>query len=83
VDHIIIYYFMVVGERCVWAEAGSVRTGGQYASENAGISNIYRGENPLRRISKGSWATIVVPGLAGPKSRPQEVCPMENRVDIP
>ncbi len=65
------------------AEAGSVRTRGQHTSENVGISNIYRGENPLRRISKVSWATIVVPGLVGPKSQPQEVGPMENRVDIP
>ena len=65
------------------AEAGSVRTRGLYTSKNVGISNIYRGENPLRRISKVSWATIVVPGLVDPKSRPQEVGPMENRVDIP
>lgn len=64
-------------------EAESVRIRGLYTSKNVGISNIYRGENPLRRISKVSWATIVVPGLVGPKSRPQEVGPMENRVDIP
>ena len=43
-------------------EAGSVRAGGLNTSKNVGISNIYRGENPLRRISKVSWATIVVPG---------------------
>ena len=65
------------------AEAGSVRTRGLYTSKNVGISNIYRGENPLRRISKVSWATIVVPGLVDPKSGPQGVHPMENRVDIP
>lgn len=65
------------------AEAGSVRTRGLHTSKNVGISNIYRGENPLRRISKVSWATIVVPGLVGPKSGPQGVHPMENRVDIP
>ena len=53
------------------------------ASKNVGISNIYRGENPLRRISKGSRATIVVPGLVDPKSGPQGVRPMENTVDIP
>jgi hypothetical protein len=74
---------MAVEERCVRVEARSVRTRGLLTSENVGISNIYRGENPLRRISKVSWATIVVPGLVGPKSRPQEVGPMENRVDIP
>lgn len=74
---------MAVEECCVQAEAESVRIRGQCTSKNVGISNIYRGENPLRRISKVSWATIVVPGLVGPKSRPQEVGPMENRVDIP
>lgn len=64
-------------------EAGLVRARGLYTSKNVGISNIYRGENPLRRISKVSWATIVVPGLVDPKSGPQGVHPMENRVDIP
>lgn len=65
------------------AEAAAVRRRGQHTSKNVGISNIYRGENPLRRISKGSRATIVVPGLVGPKSGPQGVHPMENTVDIP
>ena len=65
------------------AEAGPVRACGQHSSENVGISNIYRGENPLRRISKVSRATIVVPGLVDPKSGPQGVRPMENTVDIP
>ncbi len=64
-------------------EARSVRARGLYTSKNVGISNIYRGEKPLRRISKVSWATIVVPGLVDPKSAPQGVHPMENRVDIP
>jgi hypothetical protein len=67
----------------MWAEAVSVRNRGLHTSENVGISNIYRGENPLRRISKVSWATIVVPGLVNPKSGPQGVHPMENRVNIP
>ena len=65
------------------AEAAVVRHRGVHRSENAGISNKYRGENPLRRISKGSWGRIVLPGLAEPKSGPQEVRPMENTVDIP
>ena len=65
------------------AEAGLVRARGQHTSKNVGISNIYRGENPLRRISKVSRATIVVPGLVDPKSGPQRVRPMENTVDIP
>ena len=73
----------VVEERCVWIEDRLVRAIGPDTSENVGISNIYRGENPLRRISKGSRATIVVPGLVDPKSGPQGVHPMENRVDIP
>lgn len=73
----------VVEERCAQAEAVALRRRGQCTSENVGISNIYRGENPLRRISKGSRATIVVPGLVDPKSGPQGVHPMENTVDIP
>ena len=64
-------------------EAVSVRNRGLYTSKNVGISNIYRGENPLRRISKVSWATIVVPGLVEPKSGSQGIHPMENTVDIP
>ena len=64
-------------------EARSVRACGLHTSKNVGISNIYRGENPLRRIPKGSWATIVVPGLVDPKSGSQEIHPMEEQVDIP
>lgn len=67
----------------MWAEAGSVRACGLHTSKNVGISNIFEGENPSRRISKVSRATIVVPGLVGPKSGPQGVHPMENTVDIP
>ena len=59
----------------------STRGGGTRAA--VGMSSDKRGENPLRRISKGSRATIVVPGLVDPKSGPQEVHPMENTVDIP
>ena len=72
----------MVRECCIWIEVRPVRAYGLYTSKNVGISNKYRGENPLRRISKGSWATIVVPGLAGPKSGPQEVHPMEDTIDI-
>lgn len=64
-------------------EAGLVRACGLHTSENVGISNMYEGENPSRRISKVSRATIVVSGLVGPKSGPQGVRPMENTVDIP
>jgi len=73
----------VVEECCIQVEAVCVSGRGQYTSKNVGISNIYRGENPLRRISKVSRATIVVPGLVDPKSGPQGVHPMENAVDIP
>lgn len=73
----------VVEECCTWVEAVCVSGRGLCTSKNVGISNIYRGENPLRRISKVSRATIVVPGLVDPKSGPQEVHPMENMVDIP
>ena len=74
---------LVVEECCTWSEAVCVSGRGLCTSKNVGISNIYRGENPLRRISKGSRATIVVPGLVDPKSGPQGVRPMDNTVDIP
>ena len=74
---------LVVEECCMRLEAAGVSRRGLHTSKNVGISNIYRGENPLRRISKGSRATIVVPGLVDPKSGPQGVHPMENTVDIP
>ena len=46
-----------------------VRFGGAVSSENAGMSNHKAGENPARRKSKVSWATVIVPGLVGPKPR--------------
>ena len=45
------------------------KSGGAISSENAGISNHKRGENPLGRKSKVSRATVIVPGLVGPKPR--------------
>ena len=39
------------------------------SSENAGISNLKTGENPVGRKSKVSRATVIVPGLVGPKPR--------------
>ena len=39
--------------------------GGALTSENAEMSNDKRGEIPLRRKPKVSWATFFVPGLAG------------------
>ena len=64
-------------------EGRLARATGVVRSKNVGISNNTEGENPSRRKSKGSRATIVVPGLAGPKSQPQGVGPMEKRADIP
>ena len=46
-----------------------VRFGGAVSSENAGMSNHKAGENPAHRKSKVSWATVIVPGLVGPKPR--------------
>ena len=42
---------------------------GALSSENAGISNHKTGENPVGRKSKVSRATVIVPGLVGPKPR--------------
>ena len=39
------------------------------SSENAGISNLKTGENPVGRKSKVSRTTVMVPGLVGPKPR--------------
>ena len=46
-----------------------VRYCGALSSENAGISNLKTGENPVGRKSKVSRATVMVPGLVGPKPR--------------
>ena len=54
----------------------------RYRSENAGMSNHKAGENPAHRKSKVSWATIIVPGLVGPKPRPKGVGDGQ-RVNIP
>ena len=54
-------------------EAGPVRAGGRYRSENVGISSTNAGENPAHRKSKVSWATQIGSGLVGPKARPKGV----------
>ena len=51
----------------------TVRSGGALSSENVGMSNHKAGENPARRKSKVSWATVIVPGLVGPKPRRSSV----------
>ena len=40
----------------------TVRGRGVCASENAGMSNELKGENPSRRMTKGSWVKFVFPG---------------------
>ena len=59
-----------------------VSPGGALSSENAGMSNFKAGENPAHRKSKVSWATVIVPGLVGPKLRRISVGDGQ-RVNIP
>jgi hypothetical protein len=51
------------------AEAVLARDGGVHRSENVGMSNRKLCEIHNHRKSKVSWATDVVPGLVGPKTR--------------
>ena len=46
-----------------------MRFAGELSSENVGISNFKKGENPFRRKSKVSWAMVIIPGLVGHKPR--------------
>ena len=46
-----------------------VKICGAVSSENAGISNLKTDENSVGRKSKVSRATVIVPGLVGPKPR--------------
>ena len=48
-------------------EVGLRRSGGALGSENVGISSVNSGENPERRKSKVSYATLIDVGLGGPK----------------
>ena len=41
--------------------------GGACGSKNVGTSNRKEGEIPSRRKIKVSWATMIDPGLVGPK----------------
>ena len=59
-----------------------VNNGGALSSENAGISNLKTGENPVGRKSKVSRATVMVPVLVGPK--PRRMCVGDgHQVNIP
>ena len=44
--------------------------GGAIGSENVGMSSDNKSEKLLRRKTKVSWATVIVPGLVGPKQYP-------------
>jgi hypothetical protein len=44
-----------------------VRPGGAFGSKNVGTSNRKTGGIPVRRKIKVSWATVIDPGLVGPK----------------
>jgi hypothetical protein len=46
------------------------------------MSNDKIGEKPIHRKTEVSWATIIVPGLVGPKPRPKGVGDGQL-VDIP
>ena len=59
-----------------------MRFGGAHRSENVGMSNDKAGEKPAHRKTEVSWATIIVPGLVGPKTRPKGVADGQQ-VDIP
>ena len=55
----------VVGERSICVEGISARSTGADRSEHAGMSSDKRGENPLRRKPKVSYAMLVIVGLVG------------------
>ncbi len=59
-----------------------MRSGGAYGSENAGTSSEIKVKNFDADLPEVSWATFFVPGLVGPKSRPQGVDDGQ-RVNIP
>lgn len=63
----------VLEKRSVLHRSLDVSRGGANGSENGGMSNFNKGENPLHRKPKVSPATIFDGGLAGPKTRPQGV----------
>ena len=72
----------VVAERSVCRRRCPVRGAGGIGSENVGMSNEQGDENSPRRMSKVSYPTSVVVGLAGPKAQPKGAADGE-RVNIP
>ena len=61
----------VVAERSVCRRRCGVTHAGGIGSENVGMSNEQGDENSPRRMSKVSYPTSVVVGLAGPKVQPK------------
>ena len=59
-----------------------MRLGGAHRSENAGTSSEIKVKNLDADLPEVSWATVFVPGLVGPKSRPKGVDDGQ-RVNIP
>ena len=59
-----------------------MRHAGASGKANVGISNDKAGEKPAHRKTEVSWATIIAPGLVGPKPRPKGVGDGQL-VDIP
>ena len=57
----------MVGEHFKRAEAGPVRAGGVFRSENVGMSNHNATEKVALRKSKVSVAMAIIHGLGGPK----------------
>ena len=77
------FYFCRIGRGALISQRSSiVKYCGALSSENAGISNLKTGENPVGRKSKVSRATVMVPGLVGPK--PRRICVGDGQqVNIP
>ena len=51
----------------------TVRNGGPYGSNDAGMSSEKIRGKRIHRKSQGSWGRLIRPGLVGPKSRPKGV----------
>ena len=58
----------------------AVRPGGEYGSENVGMSNRKEGESPSRRKSKVSLAMTIIQGLGDPNPSPERAREMARRL---
>ena len=59
-----------------------MRYAGAFESENGGMSSNKESEILSHRMSKVSWAMLIIPGLVGPKARLKSVVDGQQ-VDIP